>query len=155
MAHYRAGWNDGKLINGADFWKSINGNCFDYAVLEWCKLFADKKDNHFWKNIVANKDQFENNLQGAIGEISNPEEFPNYIKIMRRYRDKFIAHLDDDLTAHLPSLDIGLQAVQTYYQYIIDIEASKEALTALPSNIKEYYERSYAEARHAYEASQT
>lgn len=52
MAYYRAGWKDKKLILGGNFWTGINGNCLDIAVLEWCKLFADRKDPHHWKKIV-------------------------------------------------------------------------------------------------------
>lgn len=32
--------------NNHEFWNTINGNCIDMSVLEWCKIFADNRGRH-------------------------------------------------------------------------------------------------------------
>lgn len=43
MAYYRAGWKDKKPVRSFEFWNTLNGNCLDIAVLEWCKLIGERK----------------------------------------------------------------------------------------------------------------
>jgi hypothetical protein len=47
LAYYRTGWSKKykHLLDASDFWRAVNGNFLDMCVLEWCKLFADKKKN--------------------------------------------------------------------------------------------------------------
>jgi hypothetical protein len=35
----------------ASFWRQANGNFLDICVLEWCKLFGDKKGKHHWSRV--------------------------------------------------------------------------------------------------------
>ena len=60
MAHYRAAWRPEhrKLLN-LSFWANANANCIDHYVLEWCKLFGDRGDSHYWRNVVSNPAAFE------------------------------------------------------------------------------------------------
>jgi hypothetical protein len=50
VAYYRAGWADraqpllSELHPHASFWRQVNGNFLDMAVLDWCKLFGDPKE---------------------------------------------------------------------------------------------------------------
>jgi hypothetical protein len=91
LTYYRAGWNKNGLLVEIDFWKGINGNCLDIAVLEWCKLFADRRDPHHWLNIIKDIDTFRYGLFGLVG---GEEYFDAYINKVKIYRDKFVAHLD-------------------------------------------------------------
>jgi hypothetical protein len=56
LAYYRAGWavrvgHSGRsgsshrvlLRNDSQFWRTVNGNCLDACILEWCKLFAEPR----------------------------------------------------------------------------------------------------------------
>lgn len=36
-------------------------------MLEWCKLFADKKGKHYWGNVVTDKVGFKAGLLKALG----------------------------------------------------------------------------------------
>ena len=45
----------------------MNSNCIDLCVLEWCKLFADKKGEYGWRNLVSHPDQFYKDLLTHLG----------------------------------------------------------------------------------------
>jgi hypothetical protein len=44
-----------------DFWITMQGNCLDTAVLEWCKLFGDHKGNHYWGKMSITLNHFRRN----------------------------------------------------------------------------------------------
>jgi hypothetical protein len=53
----------------ASFWRQVNGNFFDMAVLDWCKLFGDQKQTplkrvgeHHWRRVVSDPEMFEARL---------------------------------------------------------------------------------------------
>lgn len=72
------------------------------CFLEWCKLFADKKGKHYWHKLVSNKEESNQGLLDALGV--KQEEFDNVIKETRSYRDKFLAHLDDERIMNIPAI---------------------------------------------------
>lgn len=144
MAYFRAGWDGSTLIRMEEFWKTINGNCLDIAVLEWCKLFADPKGAHHWSSVVTKPREFENRLLKEV-DISD-EDFTEYIKVVRTYRDKFVAHLDDELVLHPPPLDTGWAAVRFYYDHVFNVEAKTGDLVNLPTDLMGYFESSRTEA---------
>ena len=100
VAYYKAGWHEGSLRKDTNFWRGVNSNFLDVAVLEWCKLFADPKAKHHWKKVVSNPEAFWESLLQKLGQ----EEvyFGSYCKQMRVYRDKFLAHLDAERTMQIP-----------------------------------------------------
>jgi hypothetical protein len=105
LAYYRgarespAGWRDPPLSSDASFWRTMANNCLDLCVLEFCKLFADKQGKHLWRKVVEQDklEQFEADLLPHVGV--SVAEWNDYLDEMRRYRDKFIAHLDDAIAA--------------------------------------------------------
>jgi hypothetical protein len=53
LAYRRAGHH--RLTAGGDgseFLSTTDGNFLDTAVIEWCKLFGDRKAKHYWGKIV-------------------------------------------------------------------------------------------------------
>ena len=144
MAYYRAGWDGLTLKRKEDFWKTINGNCLDIAVLEWCKLFADRKDPHHWSNIATNPADFERLLLKAV-EMSDVD-FAAYIKVVRTYRDKFVAHLDDELVLRPPPLDTAWAAVRFYHDHVARVEAKTGDLVNFPADLISYFGSSTIEA---------
>ena len=66
----------------------------DISVLEWCKLLGEEKDKHFWRNVVTDPAAFEASLLAHLGMTAS--DFVDLAKKMRRYRDKFVAHLDSE-----------------------------------------------------------
>ena len=114
----------------------MNGNFYDICVLEWCKLFADKNDKHCWLKLIEDKESFKTALLENID--LNENEFENYATSMRKYRDKFVAHLDSEYTAQLPRLEIADKAVEYYYTQLVDLNGKMEFLGTLPRDIIAY-----------------
>ncbi len=116
IAYYRAGWNSGGFVSDEDFWKNANNNFIDIAVLEWCKLFADRNGKHHWKKVVQVPDELRSNLFQEIGV--SEEQFLDQLRKTKKYRDKFVAHLDNDLRMHIPELDLLLASTQFLFKVI-------------------------------------
>lgn len=110
IAFYRAGWyRQSKIRVTRQFWIGANGNFMDIAVLEWCKLFADTKAQHHWSKTIANPAAF---MDGLLNRLRFTEEqFARYINSVKRPRDKFIAHLDQDHVMDFPVLRPARSAV--------------------------------------------
>ena len=144
MAYFRAGWDGPTLMRTDEFWKTINGNCLDIAVLEWCKLFADPKGVHHWSKVVNKPSDFERRLLKDVA--MSDQDFAEYIKLVRTYRDKFVAHLDDELVLHPPPLDAAWAAVRRYHRQVINVEAKSGDLVNLPTDLMSYFDSSRKEA---------
>lgn len=152
LAYYRAG--HGRLTKTSPpFWLTVDGNFLDMAVLEWCKLLADPKGNHFWAKVVTDKAHFEAELLSHLGVGEG--EFASYIGQMRDYRDKFLAHLDDLNQMDIPMLDRARAAVEFYHRYVVQHEAGAGDLASLPSDLSAYYRQCFDEAKAIYDRCPT
>jgi len=153
LAYYRVGRTP-EHVNLQDykkrgnFWRVVSGNCIDLCVLEWCKLFADPKGEHYWGKIVSNPAQFKKDLLSHLG--IDEAAFDTEIEVMRRYRDKFVAHLDSDEVMNIPSLDIAKKAVWFYHRYVVEREALPGDLAGLPVELDTGYAECEAEAEAVY-----
>lgn len=154
LAYYRAGRKPEHLRlqdlrhPGANFWRTVSGNCIDISVLEWCKLFGDPKGEHYWKKIVSDAATFEKELLNHLG-IDNAA-FQKEIEVMRKYRDKFLAHLDSDEVMNIPALDIAKKAVWFYHAHLVQHEAQPGDLAGLPIELDVGYAQCEEEARTIY-----
>ena len=144
VAFYRAGWADeaqsllSTYHSKASFWRQVNGNFFDMAVLDWCKLFGDQKETprkrlgkHHWRRVVSDPKGFEARLLAQLE--TDAERFAALITKMRDYRDTFVAHLGNGLTVNRPEFEAARVAVTCYYRHIVEIEAEP----GVPSRIAE------------------
>lgn len=137
-----------------DFWVTQGGNCTDIAILEWCKLFADRSDKHHWSCIVSNPAAFKPWLLSQLGV--EDAVYAAYVTSVRRYRDKFVAHLDSDKLMEIPMLDIAVRSVFFYHQHLIAQEVSDplQVFRPLPSSSAEltlYFEHHSRAAAHTYD----
>lgn len=137
-----------------DFWITQGGNCTDVAILEWCKLFADSADKHHWSRVVDDPNAFKIWLltQLALDEAA----YSDYVTSVRRYRDKFVAHLDSGNVMEIPALDIAERAVFFYHQHLTTQEVGDpmQVFRPLPSSSVEltlYYEHHSRAAAHTYD----
>jgi hypothetical protein len=144
FGYYRAGRRDQTLVFPSQFWGTVNANFLDIGVLEWCKLFTDPKDPHCWRNIVRDRAAFETGLCARL-EIT-PAAFDAYCEKMKTYRDKFVAHLDSDLTMHPPRLDLAKEAVFFYHAHIQSSEPLDGLFVGLPADLQAYFESCTADA---------
>jgi hypothetical protein len=117
IAFYRAGWQNYKLRITRQFWISANGAFMDFALLEWCKLFADWKGKHHWTKTIVDQMSFSSGLYArlAMSEV----QFVDYIETMKRPRDIFIAHLDEDNMMMLPRLRPARVSVAYLYDRLL------------------------------------
>ncbi len=79
-----------------------------------------------------------------IGETE--EQFESYVKEIRHYRDKFLAHLDDDLVMQIPMLDSAKLAVEFYHTNAIGSAITDDDLAGLPMDLANYYDGCLREA---------
>jgi hypothetical protein len=152
LAYYRAGWRRGREIPlypaEGGFWSQVNGNFLDMCVLEWCKLFADKKGKHHWGNVVTDRAAFKAQLLRHVG--LDDEAFQREIDSMRDYRDKFVAHLDEERCGRYPSLDLPKKAVWFYYAHVVNHQAKPGDLAGLQVDLDAGYMDCEDEARTVY-----
>lgn len=147
LAYYRAAPKRKTLESKGSFWVGINGNCLEIGILEWCKLFGDKKDPHHWRKIVSDTDSF--NL-GLLELVGGEEYFNTYIDKVRTYRDKFIAHLDNELIANIPEMDVAFISASYYHAHVVNNEMQEGVIGNLPKDIKTFYEDRLNEAKPEY-----
>ncbi len=148
IAFYRS-WNKaGKPFAKQPFWAYTNGNFLDIAVLEWCKLFADVRGQHFYTKVLLNSAEFKVSLITALGLLET--EFDDYVKSMRTYRDKFVAHLDDSLTMEIPNLDVAKNSATYLYQCLHAQESGNDTFHDAPPSASGLYKESRAEGVSAY-----
>lgn len=144
VAFYRAGWSEDaqpllseRHPEDAAFWRQVNANFIDMAVLEWCKLFGNQKgtpnkrlERHHWRRVVSDPEGFE---AGLLAQLQMDEAgLGALIDKMRSYRDEFVAHLDDKLLMYVPELDAAREAVAFYHRHIVEFEAQPGELAGLP-----------------------
>jgi len=151
LAYYRAGIEPEFSVlcdpshPHASFWRQANSSFLDIAVLEWCKLIADGQDNHCWKKIVGDQKTFENGLLDRLRMTS--DEFKTYVGRFRRYRDKFIAHLDSDKLMNIPEFDQAKEAVWFYHEHIVTEEVSADDLNGLAAILLGHMELGYEQCQ--------
>lgn len=151
MAFYRAAWGENGLITpaGSNFWNTVNANFIDTAVLEWCKLFADKNGHQSWRKVVGDADKFEAKMLSAAN--LDAKKFEDMIKHVRAYRDKFVAHLDSEREMKIPQLDLLLAVVRVLFKHLLEEEMQpEEAARVGIRDIDELYWQSFNEAKAIY-----
>ena len=143
LAYYRAGMSRRQSRIVAAYWKTVTSNCLDVCILEWCKLFADPRDPHHWRNVIPDPATFEVSLYERLRVSA--ARFEVYRLSARRYRDKFLAHLDSDLVMEIPNLDLALSAACIYYSLVRDVECKAPTSRCFPTDLFEYYSDSERE----------
>lgn len=159
IAYYRVGFigedGTGDLKHPSEFGATVNGNMLDIAVLEWCKLFADGKARHHWKRFVRNDADQHQFLAGLLTTAGiGLNDWKRYLDEMRVYRDKFVAHLDDQHVMQIPRLELALKCVFFLYAHVRATAPAQILQSAhlahLPDDLAAYYDACRAEGRATY-----
>jgi hypothetical protein len=103
------------------------------------------------KQIVSDPATFEIELHRHLA--MSADAFNDYIKEMREYRDKFVAHLDSLRVMRPPRLDSALNSIRFYHAHIAGDEAQVGDLNGLPASAAQliaYYDQCEAEAGQVY-----
>lgn len=144
LGYNRAGMSFRRSWISEEYWKTVTINCLDVCILEWCKLFADPHDPHHWQNVVSTPAAFQGDLYKRLRVSA--ERFDAYRVSTRRYRDKFLAHLDSDLVMEIPTLDLALSAACIYYSHVRDVECLAQTARSFPRDLFDYDGESKMEA---------
>jgi hypothetical protein len=148
-AYYYAGW-DGKTPKRNDqFWRNANANFMDLCTLEFCKLFAEARGKHHWRKVVTDQAAFFDGLLKTLGV--NAAEFDEYIASMKFYRDKYVAHLDEELGGNYPHLGAGKKATAYLYDYLLKHEDEGDFFLDAQGDAAEFYAKREEEGEAAYE----
>lgn len=118
IAYFRAWWDAGQPNQDSDFVVNGNGNFIDIAVLEWCKVFTSpRKKKHNYEHVVKEPDEFLAAMLAHNG--ATQEDWDDYKATMKKYRDKYIAHWDDDPDgAKRPVLDLAITSAAYLLDYL-------------------------------------
>ena len=111
--------------------------------MEWCKLFADKSGKHCWRRVVSEEDFLYEVLHYTEMDMNG---FADYVSEIRKYRDKFVAHLDEDLVMNIPHLDPAKMAAERLYHHVLSNYEHLTNLDGLPKSLGAYYSECFDEA---------
>ena len=103
-----------------------------------------KWEDH-WKSIVTDRAEFQLALMKHL--TTGGASFKTYIDSIRRYRNRFVAHLDSDHEMYVPTLDSAKNAVWFYHSYVVTHEAKVGDLAVLAVEHDGGYAVSETEAR--------
>lgn len=148
LAFYKAGWRKGELIFKDQFWVNANGNFLDICVLEWCKLFGDKRGKHYWRKVITDQVVFFDGLLQAV--CLTEAEFEAYIEEMRNYRDRFIAHLDSEEVMHPPKLRVARKSIALLYDYLLTHEEEDDCFHDAPQKAFRFYKDCALQGKRVY-----
>lgn len=98
------------------FWISVRNNFFNVAVLEWCKVFADKRSKYYYQSVMRQYYHKDFDINSEIGIVEC--RLSEAVKIVRHYRDKFVAHLDDEQTMHTPEFCYMYECANSLYKFV-------------------------------------
>lgn len=148
MAFFVAARPNGGCPFVEQFWITTSNNCLDIAVLEWCKLFADPKGKHHWSKVIRIREPFIKGLMDAM-TLTEPF-FDTYIKEMRTYRDKFVAHLDTDERMNIPNLRAAQRSAVYLLDYLRENEDEGGVLDSAPRDAIAFYRQFLEEGKAVY-----
>ncbi|HUN99017.1 MAG TPA: hypothetical protein VMU69_22650 [Bradyrhizobium sp.] len=137
LAYYRAGQGPhgrpllNENVKHAGFWRQVNSDCIDVCVLDWCKLFAERQGEHHWRKIVTDPTVFEAALLAHVDLSASG--FDAYIQQMKTYRNKFVAHLDQEKVMYIPDMLVAQRSVWFLHAHVVAREAKPSDLTGLPT----------------------
>jgi hypothetical protein len=138
----------GKPKRDDQFSRRVNANFMDLCTMEFCKLFAERSGKHHWRKVITDQDTFFPGLLEAVGKTE--PEFVEYIRQMKFYRDKYVAHLDEETGGNYPHLGPGKNAAAYLFDYVVKKENDDDFFPDKPQSAAEFYAARQAEGQAAY-----
>lgn len=148
IAFYRSWYKAGQPFTKKQFWVNANANFLDIAILEWCKLFADASGQHYFTRVVQDPETFLVQLLAILN--LKRIEFDDYVKEMKIYRDKFVAHLDKDRIMKIPSLGTAKKSAKALYEHLLLQESGTDTFHDAPQSASKLYKDFLAMGKKAY-----
>ncbi|RYF30706.1 MAG: hypothetical protein EOO23_04515 [Comamonadaceae bacterium] len=82
----------------------------------------------------------------------NELAFEEFRLEVRKYRDKFVAHLDELNQAEIPRLQPAIDSVRYLYDYLVQVEDDLDAFPQAPQSARAYYAQNLALGREGHQA---
>lgn len=150
LAFFRAAIDARDRWAGQQFWATAYNNFLDIAVLEWCKVFGDRRAKHHWRKVVTDQEGF---LASLLSHLRLTEDmFAEYVTEMRTYRDKFIAHLDEENQMNIPNMSPAIKSAQFLYLWMREKEDDCGAFWDAPDDPVIYFREFMSQASLTYAA---
>ena len=147
IAAYRVNWqqneNSKEIVIDLDFWVRANGNFLDIAVLEWCKLFAERDGKHHWSKVFKNRQEWSQLFLAHMNLSS--KQFHKELSKIKKYRDRYVAHLDDPIPTNYPLTEIMLTSASYLYDALRYDPTTKNYLIGVYDSSAQFYERKFIE----------
>jgi hypothetical protein len=145
VAHHRS-LNSFRDDFNQTYWILISNNFLDVAILEWCKVFGSTSDATHWTSNVLDRAAFRTGLLEKLKVTK--DEWIAYRERVKTYRDKVIAHYDNNSTViDHPDFCLALKACFYYYDMLISQLKRGSISTSYPESLDDYYEESLAQAK--------
>ena len=135
--------------DSSELLKITHANFLDIAILEWAKLFCDPRGQHHWRTVVNEGDLFFHELLSHLS-LSEPE-FKAYLQVVKRYRDKFLAHLDADEVMQIPKLEIAIDCTVLLSEHLECTPDFRGRAPQAGSDLPTLYSIAYKEGQAAVE----
>ncbi len=138
-----------------NFWRLVQGNQLDVAVLEWCKVFGSHAEATHWQNVVpaTEHDQYRTALFASLAV--NAGEWSNYWEEMKGYRDNLVAHhIEAAKVPKYPHLELALKSSVFHYKYVIG-RLRTLGESRYPNDLQAYYDAFTAQAQEIAKVSTT
>lgn len=148
LAFHRAAHDARRQWVGQQFWVTTHNNFLDVAVLEWCKVFGDVRAKHYWRKTITNQEAFLSSLLDHI-RLTEPL-FAEYVIEIRTYRDKFIAHLDEEERMNIPNMALAIKSAQFLYLWMLREEDDCNAFWDAPTDPATFFRGFMTEAHETY-----
>ena len=97
---------------------------------------------------MADQDSFAEALCSHLDLTE--DEFEDYVEPIVRYRDKFIAHLDEERVANIPKLRTALVSAAFLYDYLRNDPSTQRHLHDSSSSAHQLYKTYYRDAYREY-----
>lgn len=96
--YYSINSNLDSLPGDPEFWITLNDNCLKVVYIDFCKVFANQKDDTYWVKMYDSTDR-EEAQSLFFEELSNcgisKAEYEKYVNDSKVFRDKFTVHTDN------------------------------------------------------------
>jgi hypothetical protein len=103
-----------------EFMIAAHNNFLDLGILEWCELFTESGGKHHWRQSISDQPAFQAEVLEAAGKTE--AEFTDYKDWLRRYRNRFLAHLDEDNAYRLPPMAPAIASTKVLLRWLLERE---------------------------------
>jgi hypothetical protein len=111
-------------------------------------LFTDGGGRHHWRKVVVDQVAFRAELYSAVRMTRR--QFRNSAERVTTYRNKFVAHLDDERVMNIPRMRLVRQSTACLYDHLLHEDAGRGFLTDAVGPASGFYSDMYRGAREEY-----